>query len=276
MSTKRENQEKPTTKLHGASVPINRLGDAQKLMGAQQQAVSKLLDTIKGACNEYIVWKKEFNDNDLIELRIKNFIKLVREAEPTLESIQLWDGAKWITMPLTKKAAGLPVIEVEDTSKAPSKPTKTKQTKKQQKSPLTVHCTQMAKQKYKKIMNTTKGLDYKTKYGVEIMLLAQNCFKTTYNEHQTKGGDLGSLSLFWADIIKYVKNYKHYNTKLKSGWKDDLLKSLIDDGWILGRKDKALTVKPFSKGIEGWKTGDKLHPTVIGKAPIRITRFMKL
>ena len=127
MSTKRENQEKPTTKLHGASVPINRLGDAQKLMGAQQQAVSKLLDTIKGACDEYIVWKKEFNDNDLIELRIKNFIKLVREAEPTLESIQLWDGAKWITMPLTKKAAT--VIEVEDTSKAPSKPTKTKQTK---------------------------------------------------------------------------------------------------------------------------------------------------
>ena len=170
MSTKRENQEKPTARLHGASVPINRLGDAQKLMGAQQQAVSKLLDTIKGASDEYIGWREEeSNDSDLTELRRKNFVRLLSERLSTYIGMQSNCGMEvhnGLSMPLTPKAAGLPVSEVEDTSKAPSKPTKTKQTKKQQKSPLTVQLHPNGQAKvHKEILSTidlteTKGLDF--------------------------------------------------------------------------------------------------------------------
>lgn len=262
MSTKRENQKIPTREINGVDIPLTKMVDAQKMLTSQRDAVSKLLATIKGACEEYLGWKREFSDSDLMPLRTTNFVKLVKQSETDLNVLQVWDGQKWINVQLTKIVLEPKVDkDVKPSSKQISK-----------KSPIEVHKTQMAKKKYKDLGD---GLDFKTKYGVEIMLLAINCFKEAYQMERQKGGDLGSLTLFWEDCTKYVRNHQSVSSVLTPGWKNALLKSLIDDGWILGRKDKALTVKPFSKGIEGWPSGGKLHPTVLGEAPIRITKYMK-
>jgi len=266
MSTKRENQKIPTREINGVDIPLTKMVDAQKMLASQRAAVSKLLATIKGACEEYSGWTEEFSDSDLNPLRATNFVKLVKQSETDLNVLQVWDGQKWINVQLTNTVSKVvPKPKVDKVVKPSSKQIS-------KKSPIEVHKTQVAKKKYRDLRD---GLDFKTKYGVEIMLLSINCFKEAYQTEQQKGGDLGSLTLFWEDCTKYVRNHQSVGSVLRPGWKNALLKSLIDDGWILGRKDKALTVKPFSKGIEGWPSGGKLHPTVLGEAPIRITKYMK-
>ena len=256
MTNETENQK---TKIANTFVPSTKIVNAMKLMAGQEIAVLKLLDTIKSASDEYIGWRDENNDSDLTELRRNNFVRLLSDLAPKLDAIQLWNGSDWIFMQLTPTTE-----EVEETKPEPKQITSV--------NPIKVH---------KEILSTiylteTKGLNFKNKADVEIMLNCINCFKEKYEEEKMNGGDLGSLVLTYNECLKYIKENKEKKTRFPKNWEENLLKSLLDDAWILGKSpDGDTTVKPFSKGVEGWVTGDKLHPTAIGDWPIRITKYMK-
>ena len=256
MTNETENQK---TKIANTFVPSTKIVKAMKLMEAQRIAVSKLLDTIKSASDEYIGWRDENNDSDLTELRRNNFVQLLSDLAPRLDAIQLWNGSDWIFMQIASTTE-----EVEETEPEPKQITATDPIKEHKKILGTVNVTK------------AKGLNFKNKADVEIMLNCINCFKEKYEEEKMNNGDLGSLVLTYNECLKYIEENKEHKTTFPKKWKENLLKSLLDDAWILGKSpDGDTTVKPFSKGIEGWVTGDRLHPTAIGDWPVRITKYMK-
>lgn len=267
MSTKRTNQK--TEMIPNVFVPNTKTLDAAKMMGAQRGAVRNLLDTIKNASNDYIAWRNENDDSDLNELRQKNFLQIIAQMEPELEIIQLWDGRNWVKISVRETPEAVEVDTKSAIDELFEPAVSEMKQKHEAKSPLEQHKDLLAEQTHLKT-----GLNFKTKYGVELMLLCLNCFKEAYAKEKANDGNLGSLILTFKQCTQYVKRNKRKSTQLIKGWEDRLLKSLIDDAWLLGHTD-TLTVKPFSKGIEGWVEGWKEHPSVLGEAPIRITKYMK-
>ena len=250
-------------------MPNTKMLDAAMMLGTQRGAVKKLLDTIKDASNDYITWRNENDDSELNELRQKNFLQIIAQMEPELEIIQLWDGKNWVKISVRETPEAVEVDTKSAIDELFEPAVSEMKQKHEAKSPLEQHKDLLAEQTHLK-----SALNFKTKYGVELMLLCLNCFKEAYAKEKANDGNLGSLILTFEQCTQYVKINKRKSTQLIKGWEDRLLKSLIDDAWILGHAD-TLTVKPFSKGIEGWKSEWKEHPSVLGQSPIRITRHMK-
>jgi len=267
MSTRE--QIKKQEMIPNVFVPNTKTVDAAKMMGTQYGAVKKLLDTIKDASNDYITWRNENDDSDLNELRQKNFLHIIAQIEPELEIIQLWNGENWVKISVRETPEAVEVDTKSAIDELFEPAVSEMKQKHEAKSPLEQHKDLLAEQTHLKT-----GLNFKTKYGVELMLLCLNCFKEAYAKEKANDGNLGSLILTFKQCTQYVKRNKRKSTQLIKGWEDRLLKSLIDDAWLLGHTD-TLTVKPFSKGIEGWVEGWKEHPSVLGEAPIRITKYMK-
>jgi len=250
--------KKSKENFNGVMIDEELFGQAFDVTIEAQKAVRTFVDRMNFANKDLMNDLKSPPENDLKQVKKAVFVKEMEKLLPALRDNGLYVFTNSVVNGL--ELLGEPVVEETPDNKKIMEP---------KEDPLTTH---------KRLMglhyNGSKSLPSDERPGYELRLdcinfLFQSLKNIMRDNRNTADKALGQLECKVSDYETYIRDNPIDNAMKHLGEVDDLFKAiiatLVDDVWLLGEtSDGDLTIKPFSKGIEGieeWKRPQE-HPVL--------------